>query len=198
MLNKQQSPAVCESVSLPVVSDSLLPHGLQPARVLCPWGSPGKNTGVGCYSLFQGIFPTWGLNPGLLHQRQILYHLSHQGSPTYCIAQGIIFNILLESHNGKEYEKKKEKEKRESQINLVENLQLVDLSRPAQAAGQGWPPHIGNQMPKLSRRVKVLKTNNTVLLRDVESGKEVEDRTQDQSRWTKVRILPLSLIAGCA
>ena len=38
-------------------------------------------TGVGCHSLFQGIFPTWGLNPGFLHCRQILYHLSHQGSP---------------------------------------------------------------------------------------------------------------------
>ena len=43
--------------------------------------SPGKNTGVGCDALLQGIFPTQGLNPGLLHSRQILYHLSHQGSP---------------------------------------------------------------------------------------------------------------------
>ena len=38
-----------------------------------------KNTGVGCHSLLQGIFPTQGLNPGLLHCRQILYHPSHQG-----------------------------------------------------------------------------------------------------------------------
>ena len=45
-----------------------------------PWNSPGKNTGVGCHSLFQGIFLTQGLNPGLLHCRQLLYHLSHQGS----------------------------------------------------------------------------------------------------------------------
>ena len=43
--------------------------------------SPDKNTGVGCHALLQGIFPTWGLNLGLLHCRQILYHLSHQGSP---------------------------------------------------------------------------------------------------------------------
>ena len=42
--------------------------------------SPGKNTGVGCHALLQGIFPTQGLNPGLPHCRQILYHLSHQGS----------------------------------------------------------------------------------------------------------------------
>ena len=41
-----------------VVSDSLRPFGLQPARLLCPWDSPGKNTGVGCHFLLQGIFPT--------------------------------------------------------------------------------------------------------------------------------------------
>ena len=39
--------------------------------------SPGKNTGVGCHAIFQAIFPTQGLNPGLLHCRQILYCLSH-------------------------------------------------------------------------------------------------------------------------
>ena len=55
---------------------------LYPARLLCPWDSPGKNTGVDCHFLLQGIFPIQGLNPGLLHCRQILYHLSHQGSLT--------------------------------------------------------------------------------------------------------------------
>ena len=43
--------------------------------------SPGKNTGVGCHALLQGILPTQGSNLGLPHCRQILYHLSHQGSP---------------------------------------------------------------------------------------------------------------------
>ena len=43
--------------------------------------SPGKNTGVGCHALFQGIFPTQGSNPGLPHCRRILCHLSHQGNP---------------------------------------------------------------------------------------------------------------------
>ena len=38
---------------------------------------PGKNTGVGCHAFLQGIFPTQGSNLGLLHGRQILYHLSH-------------------------------------------------------------------------------------------------------------------------
>ena len=43
--------------------------------------SPGKNTGVGYHALLQGTVPTQGWNPGLLHFRQILHHLSHQGSP---------------------------------------------------------------------------------------------------------------------
>ena len=57
-----------------VVSSSLRPLGLYSL-----WNSPGHNTGVGSLSLHQGIFPTQGLNPGLLHCRQILYQLSHQG-----------------------------------------------------------------------------------------------------------------------
>ena len=52
---------------------------MDPTRLLCPWNFPGKNTGVGCHSLLQWIFPTQGLNLGLLHCRQILYHLSQQG-----------------------------------------------------------------------------------------------------------------------
>ena len=48
-----------------VVSGALRPHGRQPARPLCPWDFPAKNTGVGCHALLQGIFPTQGLNPSL-------------------------------------------------------------------------------------------------------------------------------------
>ena len=55
------------------------PHGLQPSRLLCPWDSLGKNTGVGCYALLQGIFSTQGSNPVLPHCRRILYRLSQQG-----------------------------------------------------------------------------------------------------------------------
>ena len=54
---------------------------LQPHRVYSPWDSPGQNTGVGSRSLLQGIFPTQGLNRGLLHCRWIPYQLSHKGSP---------------------------------------------------------------------------------------------------------------------
>ena len=49
------------------MSNSLWPHGLQPTRLLCPWDVPGKNTGVGCHFLLQGILPTQGSNPHLLH-----------------------------------------------------------------------------------------------------------------------------------
>ena len=64
------------SESHSVVSDSLQPHGLY-----SPWNSPGQNTGVGSLSLLQGNFPTQQLNPGLLLCRQIIYQLSHKGSP---------------------------------------------------------------------------------------------------------------------
>ena len=57
-----------------MVSDYLRAHGLQPTRLLCPWDSPGKGTGVGCHFPLQGIFQTRGLNLGLLHCRHILYH----------------------------------------------------------------------------------------------------------------------------
>ena len=46
--------------SCTVLSVSLLPHGLQPGRLLCIWDCPGKNTGVGCHSLLQGILLTQG------------------------------------------------------------------------------------------------------------------------------------------
>ena len=65
-----------ESKSRSVVSHSLRPHG--PYSL---WNPPGQNTRVGSLSHLQGIFPTQGLNPGLPHCRQILYHPSHQGSP---------------------------------------------------------------------------------------------------------------------
>ena len=56
-------------------------YSLQPYGLYSPWDSPGQNTGVGSLSLFQGIFPTQGMNPGLPHCRQILYQLNHKGSP---------------------------------------------------------------------------------------------------------------------
>ena len=65
----QSCLTVCDSVDCSLPGYSV--HG----------DSPGKNTGVGCHAVFQGIFPTQGLNPHLPHHRRILYHLNHQGSP---------------------------------------------------------------------------------------------------------------------
>ena len=72
----------------------LWPSGLRPARLLCPWDSPGKNTGVGCHALFQWIFQTQGSNSHLLRLPQwqadffvfsFSSPLSNLGSPVYCI-----------------------------------------------------------------------------------------------------------------
>ena len=54
--------------------------------------SPGKNTGIGCHALLQGIFPTQGSNPGLPHCRQILYHLSHQENLRILVWVGYLFS----------------------------------------------------------------------------------------------------------
>ena len=67
-----RSHQVSESCS--IVSNSLRPYELQSSRLLCPWDSPGKNNGVGCHLLLQGIFLTQGSNPHLLHYKEILYH----------------------------------------------------------------------------------------------------------------------------
>ena len=66
-----------------VVFNSLQPQVLQPTRLLFPWNSLGKNTGMGCRYLLQGFFLTQGPNLGLLHCRHILYHQSRQGSPFF-------------------------------------------------------------------------------------------------------------------
>ena len=68
-LAAQSSPIVCDSTDCSPPGSSI--HG----------DSPGKNTEVGCHTLFQGLFPTQGSNPDLPHCRQILYHLSPGGSP---------------------------------------------------------------------------------------------------------------------
>ena len=59
----QSCPALCNPCEAP----------------LCPWDFPGQNSRVGYHSLLQGILPTQGWNPGLLHCGHILYHLNHQG-----------------------------------------------------------------------------------------------------------------------
>ena len=85
------SPGSCldprerETISHSVVSDSWWPQARWPAKFLCPWNSPRKDTGVGCHFLLQGIFPTQGSNLGLWHCKRLPYHLSHQAwTPKSC------------------------------------------------------------------------------------------------------------------
>ena len=89
-----------------VVSDSLLPHGLQPTRLLCPWAFPGNSPRVDCHFLLQGIFPIQGSNPGLPHCRQTLYHLSHHGLAKMCIKKELLLtaggNAKWYSHFGRQ------------------------------------------------------------------------------------------------
>ena len=69
------------SLNRSVMSDSSMIPCTVARQAPLSMNSPRKNTGVGCHFLLQGIFPTQGLNLGLPHCRQILYCLSHQGSP---------------------------------------------------------------------------------------------------------------------
>ena len=91
-VQKMEGKAVMKVKALVAQSfPTLRPHGLQPARLLCPWNFPGMNTGVGCHALLQEIFPTQGSKPGLLHCRQIFYCLSHQALAQYSMARSTHF-----------------------------------------------------------------------------------------------------------
>ena len=86
----------CESRS--IMSDSLRHH--DSTRLLCPWESPGKNTGVDSCSLLQGIFPTQGSNPGLPYCRWILYCLSPSIAPAlyfWCWESTCMWVLSLQS-----------------------------------------------------------------------------------------------------
>ena len=79
-----------------------IPVECSPARLLCPWDSPGKNTGVGCHALLQGVFPTQGSNPSalcLLYQHVASLPLEYLGSTGYYTEN------FVTTYNGKESEK---------------------------------------------------------------------------------------------
>ena len=79
------------------MSDSVRPHRRQLTRLLCPWDSPGKNTGVGCHFLLQGIFPTQGMNSCLPHWQGDSLPLNHLGS-LYYTAREISVHFILTSY----------------------------------------------------------------------------------------------------
>ena len=96
------------------MSNPCYPMDCSLPRLLCPWSSPGKSTGVGCNFLLQGVFltqeffpgffqiqdsgffQTQELNLGLLHWRQILYQLSYGGSPIRSISS-VQFSSVAQS-----------------------------------------------------------------------------------------------------
>ena len=69
-----------------VMPSSLRPRGLWLTRLLRPWDSPGKNTGVGCHILLQGVSPTQALNPHLLHWQAGSLPLVPPGEPKMDLA----------------------------------------------------------------------------------------------------------------
>ena len=89
---------ICYCVSHSVMPDSVTPMDYSPARLLGPWDSPGKNPGVGCHALLQGIFLTqgWNLNP--LHWQVDSLPLSHLGSHI-CTFFSVFFSILVLSQD---------------------------------------------------------------------------------------------------
>ena len=90
MLVAQSCPTLCDPM------DCSLPG----SSVLCPWDSPGKNTGSGSHFLLREIFPIQEWNLGLLHCRQILYYLSHHGKGIVSKMWQVLFiNILNHSTN---------------------------------------------------------------------------------------------------
>ena len=90
------------------MSDSLWPHGQRPTRFLSPWDFLAKNTGVGCHSLLQGIFPTQGLNPGLLQADSIPSEAAGRSTVSYMRNQILLGkNVKIResnSHQQKEFD----------------------------------------------------------------------------------------------
>ena len=79
------SPSFLSLLFSQYVASLLWPHGLGPTRLLCSWGFLGRNTGVGCHFLFQGIFLIQGSNLHLLHWQADSLPLSHQRIPNILI-----------------------------------------------------------------------------------------------------------------
>ena len=93
--------SVCSVTS--VVSNSVWPCGLQPASLLCPWNSPGKNTEVGCYALLKGIFPIQESNLQSLISscigRWVFFFFFFTASTTWEAPLTIFFKTILPIHS---------------------------------------------------------------------------------------------------
>ena len=136
-----------ESVSLPVESDSSRPHGLQPTRLLCPWDSPGKNTGVGSHSLLQGIFPIQGSNLGLS-----------------CIAGGFLFTATREVLERDRVKLKHRPEKERSrQSNKETEIETGETERVRKNEHPGVSGPFPRELPKLFQLPRFFSSSPTHL-----------------------------------
>ena len=148
MCNKYCSSSVNPSV----VSDSLQPHWLQPARFLCPWDSPGKNTRVDCHFLLQGLFSAQEWNLGLLHYWQILYCLSYQGRSTDTRFEGeVSWQADILSTEPKKY---KNWEKSIKQTQMVPHFQICQSCLSATPLRSTWKSKL--RKPTYKQKPKVL------------------------------------------
>ena len=131
------------------VSDSLWHHGLWPAKLLCLWDIPGKNTGVGCHFLLQGIFLTQGLNLYFLHWQTDSLLMSHLGSPLGVLHHGNFPSFIHPS----------------VQFSAVQSLSRVWLfATPGIAARQAsLSITISRSSPKLMSIESVIPSNHLIL-----------------------------------
>ena len=152
------------------MSDSLQPHGLKPARLLCLWNSPDKNAGVGSHALHQGIFLIQGQNPSLLHHRQILYHLRHSGLSDWAQSQN------PDKQNVSQLSQKEiwlqDVNQREVLWKALDPPRLAlktegAMSKGRQVSSRSWKTQ-GNILPGTSRRSSALLT--PLLLAQGDSG----------------------------
>ena len=126
-LSYQGRPKICDSHS--AVSNSLPPHELY-----SPWNSPGQNMGMGSLSLLQWIFPSQGLNAGLLYCRRILYQLSYQ----YGVLESDQEERMASTKSGDVFSFRDQAEKSESHIWLFVapwTIQSMEFSRPEYWSG---------------------------------------------------------------
>ena len=132
---------------------------------LSPWGSPGKNTGVGCQSLLQGIFMTQGWNPylpHLLHWQVNSLQLSHPGSPRWTLA-GATWN--MEELRATGYQSRGLWDQREEAGGRNSGLEMqLHLVRIANAFYTGCQ-HPKPLQPQASRAAQTPDTNQSVVLK---------------------------------
>ena len=161
-----------------------------PARLLHPWDFPGKNVAVGCHFLLQGIFPTQGSNLSLLHCRQTLYHLSHQGATSRyfilfdSVINGIVSLIslsesLLLVYRSATLVRMATVKKSISKVSLT--VQWLRTCLPRQGT---WVQSLTQEDPMWCRATKPIRHNYWALLRSNRSHDREKPSTLTKSSLT--------------